>query len=134
MADRFAVELGHADAETEEHPFDLVVQTFVYREAAGGFGGEFDLCGSGAGVFFFKRHPIAKLLEDVFRDGLVGLDEVGFRDVIFWGGEGCGKTGIVSEDHESGGSAVESAREVKFGCPGFVDQIDDRAMSFIGGR
>ena len=35
--DGFAVELGDADAETEEHPFDLVMQALVDRKAAGGF-------------------------------------------------------------------------------------------------
>ena len=42
---------------------------------------------------------MTKLLEDVFGDGLIGVNEVGFRDVIFWGGEGFGKTGIVGKDH-----------------------------------
>lgn len=36
MSYRFAVEFRDADAEAEEHAFDLVVEAFVDGEAAGG--------------------------------------------------------------------------------------------------
>ncbi len=53
---------------------------------------------------------------------------------MFGGGEGFRETRIVGEDDESGGSAVESAREVEFVGPGLVDEIDDRAVGFVRGR
>lgn len=81
-ADGFAVKLGDADLEAEKHSFDLVVQTFVDCETTGGFRKKINDCGGGAGVFFFERHAVAEFLQDVFGDGLVGVDEVGFGDMM----------------------------------------------------
>ncbi len=127
------MELGDAEVEAEEHAFDLVVQAFVDGEAAGGFRQKIDDGGGGAGVFFFEGHPVAELLEDGFGDGLVGMDEVGFGDVVFGGGEGFRETGVVGQNDQPGGGAVESAGEVKFLRPGLIDEIDDCAVIFIGG-
>lgn len=72
-------------------------------------------------------------MEDGFGDSLVGLDQVGFGDVVFGRGEGFREKGIVGQNDEPGGGAVESAGEVEFAGPWLIDEVDDRAMGFIGG-
>jgi len=119
------VEIGDADSEAEEHAFDLVVEAFVDGEAAAFYGKGFNDGGLGAGVFLFEGHPGAELGNGGFGDGLVGVDEIGFGDLVFRAGEGFGEAGVVGEDDESRGGAVEATGEVEFAGPGLCDEIDD---------
>lgn len=61
------------------------------------------------------------------------MDEVGFRDFVFRACEGFGEGGVVGEDDEAGGGAVESAGEVEFVSPRFVDEVDDGFVGEVGG-
>lgn len=61
------------------------------------------------------------------------MKEVGFWDFILGLGEGFGEGGVVGEDDETGSGAVEASGEVEFGCPRFVDEVDDGFVGGIGG-
>lgn len=59
------------------------------------------------------------------------MNEVGFWDFFSGLGEGFGEGGVVGEDDEAGGGAVEAAGEVELRCPWFIDQVDDGFVSGI---
>lgn len=86
------MQFRHAYVETEEHAFDLVVQAFVDGETTGIFREEIDDGGLGAGLFLLERHAFTEFFEGFRGDGLVGVDEVGFRDFVFRTCEGFGET------------------------------------------
>ena len=56
---------------------------------------------------------------------MVGVDEVGFGNLVLRAGEGFGKGAVVGENYQACSRSVETTGEVEFVRPGFVDQVDD---------
>lgn len=132
-ADGFAVEFRHADAEAQEHAFDLVVLTLIDREAAGSFRqGNYD--GFLREYFFLREeHAFAECFDRFGGDDVVGFDEVRFRNSVTRPHEGFRKNAVVGEDDETGCRTVEPSCEMEIADPWFADQIEHRAVRGIGG-
>lgn len=132
-ADGEAVEGGDADLETQEHAFDLVVEAFINGEVEGGGGERLDDGGLGAGLFLVEGHAATEFFDKLRWDDLIGGNVVAFGCFFLGAGERFGEAGVVGEDDEAGGGAVESPGEMEFVGPWFVDEVDDGAVFGVGG-
>ncbi len=134
-ADPVAVQGDEADAvDPVEHALDLVIAPSERVTRARRSERSSSRAGLSPGSRSRKRIP-PRTVPPPRGNRAVGLDEIGFFNVVSGKGQGPGPAAVIAEEDQSRRSPVETAGEMEGGFVRMIDQVEHGAVDRIrGGR